>query len=159
MKEIKLDIGCGRQLKEGWIGLDIQKFPGTEVYDMRKDQLPFNDGEVDAIRCINTLEHISREHYLFVFNEWYRALKVGGTVEFIVPNLEKNIAHAWGDITHLSPWVHATVKYLSGERPRHASYGFLPWEIVKCEDLKEEPRDLHVIMKTRLDKKTGKKYA
>lgn len=155
---VGLDIGCGKRPKEGWVGLDITVFPGVTKYDMTQDLLPYENSTVDAIRCINTLEHIERKYYKHWFNDCYRALKIGGTLEFIVPNLAKSVDHAWGDITHLSPWVPHTIKYLTGERPRYASYGFLPWELVTLEDLPEEPRDMRVVLKTRFNSKRGKKY-
>lgn len=157
---VGLDIGCGRRPKEGWRGYDLVPDDEANIqrYDMRDQHLPYADNTVDAIRCINTLEHVERSYYRFIFNEWYRVLKLEGILEFIVPNVAKSVTHAWGDITHLSAWVPDTVMYLTGERPRYATYGFLPWEKLKCEDLDTQEKDLHVILRTRLDAKTNKKY-
>ena len=157
-EEIKLDIGCGRRPLEGWTGLDIVGYDGIIQYDMTKQQLPFKDDTVTAIRCINTLEHVERKYYRFIFNDWYRALKLNGTVEIIVPNFLKDADHALSDITHVSLWVPNMVRYLSGERPRYADYGFLPWEVVQNKNFEKENRDLHIILRTKINRKTGIKY-
>ena len=153
---INLDIGCGKRPKDGWIGLDISDFPGIVKYDMRKDKLPYDDNSVDAIRCINTLEHISREYYKELFNDWWRVLKVGGTCEIVVPNAT-SVEHEWRDITHITPWVKLTFRYLTGERPRYADYGFKHWAIIELCDLPQETRDIYALITPKLDKKK-KKY-
>ena len=151
-----LDIGCGKEPKDGWKALDIIEFPGVHKYDMTQDKLPYEYDSVDAIRCINTLEHISREYYRHLFNDWWECMKIDGTVEIVVPNFAKSVGHALNDITHVSLWVPGMVKYLSGERPRYADYGFRKWKIIKSGDLEKEERDLQIIM-TPLTKH-GKKY-
>ena len=157
MNELKLDIGCGKRPMDGWFGLDIVSSDNVKKYDMRVDKLPYTDGTVDAIRCINTLEHIHREYYRHIFNDWWRALKVGGTLEIVVPNFAKDVEHAWGDITHITPWVKLTFRYLTGERPRYADYGFRHWSIIELRDVENEPRDIFALL-TPKTTKTGEKY-
>ena len=152
------DIGCGKRPKEGWVGLDITPFPGIVQYDMTQQKMPYADDSVDAIRCINTLEHVERKYYKFIFNEWHRVLKIGAIAEFQVPNFLKSAEHALADITHLSLWVPAMIKYITGERPRYADYGFEKWTLIEKFDYPEEERDLVVRLTPQVDKKTGKKY-
>ena len=41
---LKIDLGCGSNKKEGYVGVDILDVPGVDyVTDLSKDPLPFDD--------------------------------------------------------------------------------------------------------------------
>lgn len=128
----KLSLGCGKVQRPGFIGLDIEKFGWNIVWDATKDRIPFNDNEVDFIEAHNFIEHIERKYWKHLFNECWRVLNPRGTLEIIVPNVAKSIDIALADPTHVSFWVNGTVRYLTGERPRNADYGFKRWYEVIC---------------------------
>ena len=59
MSEKKLNVGCGANIKTGWINMDCVELPGVDVvHDIENLPLPFEDEEFDEIRCDNILEHI-----------------------------------------------------------------------------------------------------
>jgi len=81
---ILLDIGCGINKKEDFIGIDKIKTSCTDiVVDIEKEKLPFKDNSVDYIYCDNVLEHLSDIE--FIMKEIYRVLKPLGVFEVIVP--------------------------------------------------------------------------
>lgn len=140
-KEMRIALGCGNRPIEGFIGLDSVDFGWNKLWDATKDPLPFFDDQADFIQAYNFLEHIERKYYRALFNECWRVLKPNGILEIIVPDVEKSIALAVADITHQSFWVKGTFKYLTGERPRNADYGFKRWVILQCRNYDEkEPR-------------------
>lgn len=56
--------------------------------------IPIDDQFFDIVHACHALEHISFRKALMVLKEWSRVLKIGGTMDLIVPNLQwaaKNI--------------------------------------------------------------------
>ena len=58
-KEVKLDLGCGKHKKEGFIGVDQAKVEGVDVvHDLKKTPWPWKANSVDEIHCSHFLEHL-----------------------------------------------------------------------------------------------------
>ena len=84
MEKIKLNVGCGTDIKTGWVNLDSHKLPGVDiVHDIEKMPWPFASGSVSHVFCANVLEHVD---YIPVMKEIHRILCEDGTVEIIVPH-------------------------------------------------------------------------
>src|SRR3989338_8456713 len=80
----RLNLGCGENIKEGWVNLDSAALPGVDVvHDIEKIPFPFKDGEFDEILCRDVLEHVE---YIPVLRELYRILKPGGVLRVQVPH-------------------------------------------------------------------------
>jgi SAM-dependent methyltransferase len=89
-----LNIGCGPELKEGFINYDIN--PCGDVCGDCEQGLPFKDSVFDNILASHILEHT---HNLRKFKkEILRVLKPGGELVVIVPYYLS--PDAWGDDTH-----------------------------------------------------------
>jgi len=80
----KLNIGCGSDIKEGWINLDYCKAEGIDVVHDLEKKLPFKDNEFDLIYASHILEHI--KNYEQLIGELRRILKEGGILEIKVPH-------------------------------------------------------------------------
>lgn len=142
----KISLGCGRQKKEGIIGLDWQNF-GWNIIWKAGDPLPQEVQECDEIEAYNFIEHIDRPTAWHVLNECWHALKKGGIMKIITPNASKSLDLALQDPEHLSMWVKGTfTQYISGNRPRNYQGVCLPWNILKCEDYEKESRDMYIEM-------------
>jgi SAM-dependent methyltransferase len=97
-KEIKLNLGCGSNYREGWVNIDINKDLKADYHlDLNKDPLPFEDSTVDYIMLKHVLEHIS--DLIRFMEECWRVLKPDGVMEIISPYW----THMWsvGDPTHV----------------------------------------------------------
>lgn len=81
---VKLNVGCGKALQEGFEGLDIIDFGQKYKCDARK-KLPFKDDEVSAVYTRNFVPILTKPERSKFFNELYRILKPGGTVTLVVP--------------------------------------------------------------------------
>jgi len=56
---VRLNLGCGRDVREGWCNLDSVALPGVDhVCDLEADHLPFADDSVDEIEASHLLEHV-----------------------------------------------------------------------------------------------------
>lgn len=148
--EVKVALGCGGRAIPGFIGLDNVDFGWNKIWDARRDPIPFGDSSVDFLQAHNFFEHIPRDAYRFLFNECHRALRPSGKLEIIVPDAGVSFDLAVQDITHVSFWIKGTFKYLTGERPRNADYGFSPWKVITLENgndrNKLDPRVIYAVL-------------
>jgi hypothetical protein len=55
-KSLKLNIGCGKNLKPGWINIDLARNADLSL-DMR-EQIPLSDGSAQTIYSEHFLEHL-----------------------------------------------------------------------------------------------------
>jgi predicted SAM-dependent methyltransferase len=80
-----LDIGCGANPIAGYTGVDLYVKADIQAPMW---QLPFGDNSVDKIYSSHALEHVTKAAVVPTLKEWYRVLKVGGTLMLGVPDLE-----------------------------------------------------------------------
>ncbi|MEA3430391.1 MAG: methyltransferase domain-containing protein [Nanoarchaeota archaeon] len=86
---MKLNLGCGKVSKEGYINIDINHFYNVDkVMDIRKG-IKYNDNEVDEVRMNYVLEHFTYKEGWYILKEIFRILKPGGVFECACPDLEK----------------------------------------------------------------------
>lgn len=118
--EIKLDLACGDNKKEGFTGVDITQTSSTDVvWDLMKFPWPWVDESVDEIHCSHFVEHLpmveveGKDLFFKFFDECHRILKPEGTMTVIVPNARCN--RAFQDPTHRRFIVAETFLYLSKE--------------------------------------------
>jgi len=98
-----LDLGCGKNKKAGYVGVDSIKFDGVDkVADLRKTW-PWKDNSVDDVHCSHFLEHLTGAERVHFFNELHRVLKKDAKATIIVPAW--NNERAYGDPTHQWPPV------------------------------------------------------
>lgn len=84
---LKLNLGAGGDIKEGWRNMDIMFDPPNYI-DITK-QLPFEDNSVDFIYTSHTVEHATTPDAVRFFTEAYRILKYNGTIRVVVPSADK----------------------------------------------------------------------
>lgn len=101
---VKIDLGCGPNKKEGFIGLDKIKFDGVDhVIDIGNERWPFDDESVDEAFSSHFVEHLTAEQRVHFVNELYRVLKKDGKAAILVPHWSST--RAYGDPTHQWPPV------------------------------------------------------
>lgn len=107
---MKLNLGCGNQVVEGWVNVDyalgarFAKIPFFKIinkklkifnvdwdekiyiHDLNKT-FPWQNDSVDVIYSSHTLEHLTREKGRIFINECFRVLKKNGVIRIIVPDL------------------------------------------------------------------------
>lgn len=94
----KLNFGCGKDIKDGWINVDIQKSKNiNKSFDFNKFPYPFSNNSFDYILIDNVLEHLEKPQD--VINELHRIAKKNAILKIIVPYY--NTYYAYVDITHL----------------------------------------------------------
>lgn len=96
-KKVKVNFGCGKDIKKGYLNVDLFKFPGVDKkVNMDKFPYPFKDNSVDEVYCKSVLQIVKDPGG--VISEFHRILKKGGRLYFDVPHFTSK--HCWKDITH-----------------------------------------------------------
>lgn len=102
--ELKLDLGAGKNKKEGFLGVDILAFDGVDVVcNLGDDVWPWDDNSVDEVHCSHMLEHLTPKQRIHFANELCRVLKKGSQAAIITPHFAS--IRAYGDLTHQWPPV------------------------------------------------------
>ena len=94
---VKIELGCGNQKPEGFIGIDMVALDGVDIVASLEEGLGFiPDNSVDLISSRHFLEHV--ENYEFLLREIHRVLKPDGIHRAIVPYFAN--PHYYSDYTH-----------------------------------------------------------
>jgi hypothetical protein len=123
---IKLDLGCGPNPREGFVGMDALTFGKENIvkHDLRVTPWPFEDNSVSEANCSHVLEHLTNfgdkwERVRF-FNELHRVLvpvqynsagaPIAGFCRITMPHWASH--RHYGDPTHKEPFGEMGVCYL-----------------------------------------------
>lgn len=77
---MKIDIGCGKNKRDGFVGVDNDPNCGADVVASALD-LPFEDDSAEEVHSSHLVEHFTPEEAKIFFDEIYRVLKIGGTAD------------------------------------------------------------------------------
>jgi len=81
---MKVNVGCGPDIREGWSNIDINPQVGAELGSIT--DMPFSRGSCDVVEANYILEHLPFTEEEKAFKECYRVLRRGGKVVFKVPD-------------------------------------------------------------------------
>src|ERR1700753_2863067 len=102
-KPVRLDLGCCKNRREGFLGVDQRNFEGVDFVTDLNHIWPWEDDSVEEIHMSHCVEHFSGEQRAHIFNEMYRVMQVGAKATIITPSCYSN--RAYGDFTHQWPPV------------------------------------------------------
>lgn len=106
----RVHLGCGNQLKSGWLNIDWCRpcKPSHDAEfvqaDCSMDVLTNIAGEhtTDYVFSEDFLEHVPSDRRVHVINQCWAVLREGGVMEHYVPNAGSR--NDYGSPTHLSHW-------------------------------------------------------
>ena len=96
--KIMLNLGCGGQRIDGYIGIDMRDCGQEMIWDIR-DGIPFPDNSVDEIYSCHFVEHLTDDESIDLFKEIYRVLKIKGQTHHRCPHQLHPTAYYWGHKT------------------------------------------------------------
>lgn len=112
----KVDLACGQQKKEGYIGIDAVKTEQTDiVHNLLEFPWPLEDNSVYEINCSHFVEHIPIQLKDGSFGlgrfmeEVWRVLMPGGVITITAPYYTS--IRAWQDYTHTRAITDLTFDY------------------------------------------------
>jgi len=99
----KVDWGCGKDPKDGFVGVNKPKTEEAELkHDITNLPHPFEDDEIEEIYCDNVLEHFYPEEIQGIMKEWARTCREGAIIEVRVPHYLNKNAHTLNHKTNFS---------------------------------------------------------
>lgn len=84
---MKLHLGCGPNIKEGYVNVDAF-VDDPRVVKADITNLPYADGSVDEILSEHVFEHVGFAEEERLFRECYRVLRPGGLLVLETPDME-----------------------------------------------------------------------
>ena len=109
-----LNLGCGSDIRDGFVNVDIVSLSGVNVIcDIKKYPYPFPDNSFPSILLINVLEHLPDT--ISTLEELYRISQDGGKLTIRIPywnSLEQST-----DPTHISFFNERSFDYFDPSKP------------------------------------------
>lgn len=97
----KLDLGCGNNRAQGFIGVDVAETECVDViHDLTQAPWPFDDESIDEARACHCFEHFTPPQRIVFMNELGRVLKKGAGCVFTTP---RGLDRQMQDFTHQWP--------------------------------------------------------
>jgi SAM-dependent methyltransferase len=127
---MRLNLGCGRDIRPGWVNIDCVPLPGVDhVVDFDgKPELPFDDDAVAYSEGSHVIEHL-RDPLPFMAELW-RVTRPGGLAVFRCPYGSTDDADE--DPTHMRRMFAGSWGYFGQPHYWRASYGYRgDWQPVK----------------------------
>lgn len=125
----RLNLGCGRDLRVGWVNLDLADpellvVPAGVDYvrwDLESDlPLPFGANEFGLVEASHLLEHIRDP--LGLAGRLHRVCAHGA--EWVIRCPHGGSDDAWGDLTHVRAWYPESFLYFGQPTYWRADYGY-----------------------------------
>lgn len=111
---MRLNLGCGKDIKKGYINLDIIKLNDIDViHDLDKFPYPFEDNTFDEILCKNILNHLN--DLIKVMEELHRIAKPNAIIKIDVSFFSS--ADFFTDITHKHSFTTRSFQYFEEKNP------------------------------------------
>ncbi len=129
VSNVKLNLGCGRDVKKDSINLDSVKLKGVDkVHNLNKFPYPFKNNYFDEVIAYHILEHL--EDLIRVMEELHRICKKDAIIHIKVPYFRYH--GAYQDPTHRRFFTLDTFDYFT-EKSGYNYYSKAKFEIIKRE--------------------------
>jgi SAM-dependent methyltransferase len=137
----RLNVGCGRNIREGWVNLDSVALPGVDIVcdleKLRDMPIDLPDETVDHFLLSHVIEHIRDS--LGLMQELWRLATPEATLIIRVPHGGSD--DAWEDPTHVRAYFLGSFGYFSQPYYWRADYGYrADWKPEKIQLLVDKTR-------------------
>lgn len=120
----KLHVGCGRNILQGWINLDLVALPGVDIVadldDCKNTQLTLSRDSIEEFFVSHVIEHINNP--LEMMQELHRVAKPNAKAVFRCPYGSSD--EAFEDPTHVRQYFLSSFGYFSQPFYWRADYGY-----------------------------------
>lgn len=105
MNTIRLNLGCGSDILDGWVNIDLYPID-RRVVKMDVRSIDFSPGTISEIRAIDVFEHIPRLESEAAFAHWTNLLVRGGRLTLRTPDARRQCELLVEGIWPISVWSH-----------------------------------------------------
>ncbi len=120
----RLNVGCGRNILEGYINIDSAALPGIDLIcnleELRERPIDLPDGTVEYFLLSHVIEHIRDS--LGLMQELWRLAIPGAIAQIRVPHGAND--DAWEDPTHVRAYFPGSFGYFTQPYYWRADYGY-----------------------------------
>lgn len=85
---MRLNLGCGSDIREGYINVDLHERPGVFAADLSQIPWQWSDRSADEVMMLDFLEHFEIRKSRSIVKECARIIRPGGTLVVQVPDME-----------------------------------------------------------------------
>lgn len=111
-ERLRLNLGCGRRRRAGFVGVDQTRLPGVDIVaDLNEPLSALPDNCVEEIYTRHVLEHVGE--FLPLMAELHRVTRPGGRIEIVVPHFSN--PYGYSDPTHVRQFGLYTFFYFADE--------------------------------------------
>lgn len=108
----KLNLGCGKDIRKGYINLDSLKLAGVDVvHNLNSFPYPFKKNELDEVYTSHVLEHL--DDLIKTMKELHRICKPGARIIIRVPHFSCGVSYR--DPTHKRLFSYFTMEYFTDD--------------------------------------------
>ncbi len=137
----RLNVGCGRNVREGWINLDYTALPGVDIVcdldRVRENPIPLPDGSIAEFLLSHVIEHLRDP--MAVMQELWRLAQPGAVATLRVPHGASD--DAWEDPTHVRAYFPGSLMYFAQPAYWRADYGYRgDWQAERIQLVVERER-------------------
>ncbi len=128
---MKLNAGCGREHRAGWLNADRRCLPGVElVFDLERPW-PFAANSLQGAELRDVMEHL--EDVVFAMDEACRVLQPEALLEIRGPHADGK--DVWLDVTHRRAFVEHSFDHFDWSTPlgQQFRYGMASWQRLHVE--------------------------
>ena len=118
----KLNLGCGEDIRKGYVNMDFVKKPGVDViHDINKYPWPFKDNTFNIVYASHVLEHV--DDLVKTMEELKRVCKDKARIIIRVPHFSCGVSYR--DPTHKRLFSYFTFDYFT----KKCFYGLTEYKI------------------------------
>ena len=125
---MKIDLGCGQNKKNGFIGVDCVDLSGVDIVcNVDKEKIPLEDSSVSEIYSMHFMEHV--QDLLKVMEEIWRVCDKDAKVVIAVPYFTS--VGAFRDPTHKQFFAYNTFDHFTSTDKFPSFYSESKFKIIK----------------------------
>lgn len=85
---MRLNLGCGSDIREGYVNVDLHERPGVFAADLSQIPWQWSDRSADEVMMLDFLEHFEIRKSRSIIKECARIIRPGGSLVVQVPDME-----------------------------------------------------------------------
>lgn len=118
---LKVNLGCGTDIKDGWLNVDrVKTSDEVLVWDLNVFPYPIEGGSANEMQAIDVMEHLPA--VIPFIEECHRILTKGGTLYLQTPRYDADFL--WIDPTHIRGFHEQSMDFFDPDKYYGKTTGF-----------------------------------